>query len=51
MDKMLQIAEGYSKALSDLSSDIEVMNTTLRSIEARLNRSFPERPENTPAAE
>lgn len=37
MEKMIQLAETYNTALANLNSDIDTMNTTLRSIEARLS--------------
>ncbi|EME87280.1 uncharacterized protein MYCFIDRAFT_169137 [Pseudocercospora fijiensis CIRAD86] len=44
MEKVLQLAERYNTTLASLNDDIDVMNTTLRSIEARLDRSMPQAP-------
>ncbi|KAI5371180.1 Putative zn(2)-C6 fungal-type DNA-binding domain-containing protein [Septoria linicola] len=40
MEKMVKLAETYNKTLANLNSDIDVMNATLRSIEARLNHGW-----------
>jgi hypothetical protein len=45
MEKMVKLAETYNKTLANLNSDIDVMNATLRSIEARLNGGFPSWPQ------
>lgn len=37
MEKMVKIAENYNKTLATLNSDIDMMNATLRGIEARLS--------------
>ncbi|KXT04306.1 hypothetical protein AC578_7909 [Pseudocercospora eumusae] len=47
MEKMLQLAERYNTTLASLNDDIDVMNNTLRSIEARLNHSMPQAPRST----
>ncbi|CAK1354659.1 unnamed protein product [Cercospora beticola] len=41
MEKMVKLAETYNKTLASLNSDIDIMNATLRSIEARLNHAWP----------
>jgi hypothetical protein len=43
MDKMIRLAEMYNKTLVTLNSDIDVMNSALRSIETRLNNGWQAR--------
>lgn len=40
MSKMLQLAESYNTTLAALSKDVDAMNSTLRSIERRLDHNW-----------